>query len=70
MSFLSAQDPRIHFGLGQQHTVDSLQITWPSGINDTLRNLRVNQIITVKEGVGLVPRIFPKIYTPLTSHDK
>ena len=63
MSFLSAQDPRVHFGLGQQQSVDSLQITWPSGVSDTLRNVPVNQIITVKETVGRVPRTFPRIHS-------
>jgi hypothetical protein len=61
MSYMSAQDPRIHFGLGQRKTIESLEITWPSGIVDKLTNLPINQIITVKEGVGIVPRNFPKI---------
>jgi hypothetical protein len=60
MSYMSAQDPRIHFGLGQRKTVDSLEITWPSGIVDKLTNVAINQIITVKEGVGIIPRNFPK----------
>ncbi len=61
MSYMSAQDPRIHFGLGQRKTIESLRITWPSGIVDKLTNIPINQIITVKEGVGIVPRNFPKI---------
>ena len=39
----------------------SLEITWPSGIVDKLTNVPINQIITVKEGVGIIPRRFPKI---------
>jgi hypothetical protein len=61
MSYMSAHDPRIHFGLGQRKTVESLEITWPSGIVDKLANVPINQIITVKEGVGIIPRNFPKI---------
>jgi hypothetical protein len=61
MSYMSAQDPRIAFGLGQRKTVESLEITWPSGVVDKLANLPINQIITVKEGVGIIPRNFPKI---------
>jgi len=61
MSYMSAQDPRIHFGVGQRKTIESLEITWPSGIVDKLTNLPIDQIITVKEGVGIVPRNFPKI---------
>ena len=58
---MSAQDPRIHFGLGQRKTVDSLEITWPSGTVNKLVNVPINQIITVKEGVGIIPKSFPKI---------
>jgi hypothetical protein len=58
---MSAQDPRIHFGLGQRKTIESLEITWPSGIVDKLANIPIDQIITVKEGVGVVPGKFPKI---------
>jgi hypothetical protein len=61
MSYMSAHDPRIHFGLGQRKTVSSLEITWPSGKVDKLANLSSDQIITVKEGEGIVPRTFPKI---------
>jgi hypothetical protein len=62
MSYQSAQDPRLHFGLGQQATVDSIEITWPSGVMTRLSKLKSDQIITVKEGVGLVERPFPRIH--------
>jgi len=61
MSYMSAQDPRIHFGLGQRKTVESLEITWPSGVVDKLANVPIDQVITIKEGTGIVPRSFPKI---------
>jgi hypothetical protein len=61
MSYQSAQDPRLHFGLGEHTTVDSLEIVWPSGMKTKLANLKSDQIITVKEGVGLVERAFPMI---------
>ncbi len=61
MSYMSAQDPRIHFGLGSRTSVSSLEITWPSGVVDKLTNVPIDQIITVKEGVGIIPRRFPKI---------
>jgi hypothetical protein len=61
MSYQSAQDPRLHFGLGEHTTVDSLEIVWPSGMKTKLANLKSDQIITVKEGVGLVDRAFPMI---------
>ena len=61
MSYMSASDPRIHFGLGKHTKIDSLEITWPSGQVDRLTNVPIDQIIAVKEGTGIVPRSFPRI---------
>jgi hypothetical protein len=61
MSYMSAHDPRVHFGLGQRKSIDLLEITWPSGTVDKLTNVPINQIITVKEGTGIIPRSFPRI---------
>jgi hypothetical protein len=60
-SYMSASDPRIHFGLGSRTRIDSLQITWPSGHIDNLTSVPIDAIIAVKEGVGIVPRSFPKV---------
>lgn len=61
MSYMSANDPRIHFGLGRRKTIESLEITWPSGTVDRLSNVPINQIITVKEGAGIVMPSFPRV---------
>jgi enediyne biosynthesis protein E4 len=61
MGYMSASDPRIEFGLGQRKTIQSLEITWPSGTVDKLASVPIDQIIAVKEGAGIVPRKFPKI---------
>ena len=61
MSYMSASDPRILFGLGKRAKINSLEIAWPSGQVDRLRNVPVDRIIAVKEGTGIVPRAFPKI---------
>jgi len=60
-SYMSASDPRIHFGLGKRSKIDSLQITWPSGQVDKLANVPIDTIIAVKEGAGIVPHSFPKV---------
>ena len=60
-SYMSASDPRIHFGLGKRTRIDSLTISWPSGQVDRLTNVPVDSIIAVKEGVGIVPHAFPKV---------
>jgi hypothetical protein len=61
MSYMSASDPRILFGLGKRSKIESLEITWPSGQVDKLTNVPIDKIIAVKEGAGIVPRAFPKI---------
>lgn len=61
MGYMSASDPRIHFGLGKRTKIDSLVITWPSGQIDRLNTVPIDQIIAVEEGKGIVPRKFPKI---------
>ena len=61
MSYMSANDPRIHFGLGKRTKIASLEITWPSGQVERLTNVPINQIITVKEGAGIIARQFPRI---------
>ena len=61
MSYMSASDPRIHFGLGKRAKIASLEITWPSGQVDRLTNVPIDQIIAVKEGAGNCPAPrFPK----------
>ncbi|NIA28862.1 MAG: hypothetical protein GWP06_02980 [Actinobacteria bacterium] len=47
--YLSQSDYRVHFGLGDNTRVDKIEIRWPSGKNQTLKNIKVNQVITVKE---------------------
>jgi hypothetical protein len=61
--YMSASDPRMHFGLGQRRSIESLEIAWPSGTVNKLTNVPIDQIITVKEGTGIVPRNFPKVAT-------
>jgi hypothetical protein len=61
MSYQSAQDPRLHFGLGLQENIDFMEVIWPSGEVTKLGNIRADQIVSVKEGEGLVQRPFPRI---------
>ena len=55
-SYLSQNDLRVHFGLGSAEQVDRLEIRWPGGATEILENLTANQIITVREGGGVVNR--------------
>jgi len=53
-SYLSQNDLRLSFGLGQRQQVDRVEVRWPSGRVDVLQDLEVNQLITVEEGTGSV----------------
>ena len=48
-SYLSSNDPRLLFGLGERTRVDKLQIRWQSGIVQILENLAANQELVVTE---------------------
>jgi len=48
-SYFSANDRRVHFGLGRDHAVRSLEIAWPSGAVQTLHDVSVDRILTVRE---------------------
>ena len=49
-SYLSASDPRLHFGLGAASRADSVEVRWPSGRVDLLRGVDAGQTLTVQEG--------------------
>jgi hypothetical protein len=52
-SYLSVSDRRIHIGLGSATKVDSVEIRWPSGIKQTLTDVRpVDRFLTVEEKKG------------------
>jgi enediyne biosynthesis protein E4 len=53
-SYFSQNDLRVHFGLGKAVKVDVLQIRWPSGHVDELKDVDVDRLIYVKEGQGVV----------------
>ena len=53
-SYISQNDLRIHFGLGKAERVEVLEIHWPSGQVDKLKDIAANQLIFVKEGEGIV----------------
>jgi hypothetical protein len=48
--YYSSSDLRIHFGLNEAKKVDLVEIRWPSGAVDTLKDLDVNHLYVVEEG--------------------
>ena len=55
-SYISQNDLRVHFGLGQATKADLVEIKWPSGRIDTLENVEADQVIYVEEGKGVVKK--------------
>ncbi len=47
--YLSQDDARMHFGLGQATKIDKLTVRWPSGQEQVLQNLTVDRVLTVEE---------------------
>jgi hypothetical protein len=47
--YLSQGDPRIHFGLGKNDKIDKIEISWPSGKQQVLTDVKINQILTIEE---------------------
>ncbi len=52
-SYFSQSDMRVHFGLSKVEKVDVLEIRWPSGQVDTIKDVAANQLVYVKEGQGI-----------------
>ena len=63
-SYLSQNDLRVHFGLGRATKIDIVEIRWPSGQVETLKDLDADKFYGILEGKGIVPaeQIRPKIH--------
>jgi hypothetical protein len=52
-SYLSSNDPRLHFGLGAATSAD-VEVHWPSGLVEAHAGLAADQLVMVREGGGAV----------------
>jgi len=52
-SFISSNDQRLHFGLGDARDAGTAEIHWPSGVKETIRLPAVDLIYTITEGKGI-----------------
>jgi len=52
-SYVSTNDPRLHFGLGDTTDAGTAEIHWPSGANETVKLPAVDRIYTITEGHGI-----------------
>ena len=47
--FMSSSDRRVHIGLGEDTSVASVEVTWPSGQTQTLKDVKVDRLVRVEE---------------------
>ena len=52
-SYLSFQDPRMHFGLGPHALVDQLLVRWSDGRVEVYRDLPADHYVTIVQGTGI-----------------
>jgi hypothetical protein len=52
-SYVSHNDPRLHFGLGKDSAVDGVEIRWPSGLVERVQRLEANRFYEAREGSGI-----------------
>lgn len=53
-SYYSCNDSRLHFGLGAVKEAE-IEIFWPSGRREVIHRVTANQLVTIREGIGVVP---------------
>jgi len=53
-SYLSQSELVLTFGLGSLTKVDAMEVQWPSGQKDELKNVSAGQTVTIQEGQGIV----------------
>ncbi len=53
-SYISSNDQRVHFGLGDAEKVDAVEVHWPSGAVEKVQLPGVDRIYTIQEGKGVV----------------
>jgi enediyne biosynthesis protein E4 len=64
-SYFSQNDLRVHFGIGLAEKVDLLEIRWPSGAVDTMKDLKPNHLYYVTESSGISRSVsFPPANRP------
>jgi hypothetical protein len=56
-SYLGQNDLRVHFGLGQATRSEQLQIRWPGGTTEVVKDLPANHVVTIREGEGVVGQV-------------
>jgi hypothetical protein len=49
VGYNSSSDKRVHFGLGDDAVVERIELSWPTGVKQTLTNVKADQVLTIQE---------------------
>lgn len=49
VGYNSSSDKRVHFGLGSDAVIDRIELAWPTGVKQTLTNVKADQVLTITE---------------------
>ncbi len=49
VGYNSSSDKRVHFGLGDDATIDSIELKWPTGVRQVLTHVQADQVLTIVE---------------------
>jgi hypothetical protein len=52
VGYACSSDPRVHFGLGKSKIIREIEIRWPSGIRQVLRDVAADQVLEIEERAG------------------
>lgn len=63
--YQSSVSPRLHFGLGDNPAIDSLRVVWPGSKTQVLRNVKADQILTLKASDARATYRFPRLESPV-----
>jgi hypothetical protein len=56
-SYLSHSDVRVHVGMGRLERAERVEVRWPGGRTEVVQNVAANQIVTIREGEGIVGQV-------------
>jgi hypothetical protein len=51
-SYLSASDPRVHFGLATSTAIDAVAVQWPDGSRERWTGIAADRLVTLRRGTG------------------
>jgi len=66
--YISQNDPRLHFGLGDAGGYDRIEVSWPGGAREIFPGGRANRVVELREGEGR--RLPPSTSVPVASPDR